>query len=71
MGKSLFELAKKVEVLMRTMMVPGSLFDELGIKYIGPINGHDYREMPKEFEAAKKYDFPVLLHVVTQQGQGV
>lgn len=70
LGKPLFELAKKVEVLMRTMMVPGSLFDELGIKYIGPINGHDYREMLKEFAAAKTYDFPVLLHVVTRKGQG-
>ncbi len=69
-GRPLFELAKKVEVLMRTMMVPGSLFDELGIKYIGPVNGHDYREMQKEFAAAKKYDFPVLLHVVTRKGEG-
>jgi 1-deoxy-D-xylulose-5-phosphate synthase len=69
-GKSMYELAKKVEVLMRTMIVPGSLFDELGIKYIGPVNGHDFREMLKEFAAAKKYDFPVLLHVVTSKGKG-
>ena len=69
-GKSLYELAKKVEILMRTMMVPGSLFDELGIKYIGPVNGHDFREMLKEFEKAKKHDFPVLLHVVTSKGKG-
>ncbi len=69
-GMTLFDLAKKVEVLMRTMMVPGSLFDELGIKYIGPVNGHDFREMLKEFTAAKKYDFPVLLHVVTRKGEG-
>jgi 1-deoxy-D-xylulose-5-phosphate synthase len=70
LGMPMYELAKKVEVLMRTMMVPGSLFDELGIKYIGPVNGHDFREMLKEFEAAKRYDFPVLLHVVTRKGQG-
>jgi 1-deoxy-D-xylulose-5-phosphate synthase len=69
-GMPMYELAKKVEVLMRTIMVPGSLFDELGIKYIGPVNGHDFREMLKEFEAAKKYDFPVLLHVVTRKGEG-
>jgi len=70
LGPSMYELAKKMEVLMRTMMVPGSLFDELGIKYIGPVNGHDFGEMLKEFEAAKKHDFPVLLHVVTRKGQG-
>ncbi len=69
-GTPMYELAKKVEVLMRTMMVPGSLFDELGIKYIGPINGHDLPELLKEFAAAKKYDFPVLLHVVTRKGEG-
>lgn len=70
LGPSMYELAKKMEVLMRTMMVPGSLFDELGIKYIGPVNGHDFGEMLKEFQAAKKHDFPVLLHVVTRKGQG-
>ncbi len=69
-GKSMYEVAKKVEILMRTMIVPGSLFDELGIKYIGPINGHDIPEMLKEFAAAKKHDFPVLLHVVTSKGKG-
>jgi 1-deoxy-D-xylulose-5-phosphate synthase len=69
-GKSLYDVAKKIEVLMRTMIVPGSLFEELGIKYIGPVNGHDFPEMLKEFEAAKKYDFPVLLHVVTSKGKG-
>jgi 1-deoxy-D-xylulose-5-phosphate synthase len=69
-GKSMVEVARKIEVLIRTMMVPGSLFDELGVKYIGPINGHNIKEMIKEFEEAKKYDFPVLLHVVTKKGKG-
>jgi len=69
-GKSMAEIAKKIEVLARSMMVPGSLFDELGIKYIGPIDGHNYKEMIKEFEEAKKYDYPVLLHVVTKKGYG-
>jgi len=69
-GKSMAEIAKKIELLMRTVMVPGSLFDELGIKYIGPIDGHNYKEMIKEFEDAKKYDFPVLLHVVSKKGYG-
>jgi len=69
-GKSMFEVARKVEILMRTMMVPGSLFDELGVKYIGPINGHDLNEMIKEFREARNYDFPLLLHVVTRKGEG-
>ena len=69
-GRPLFDLAKKVELLMRTLMVPGSLFEELGIKYIGPINGHSFNELLKEFASAKKYDYPVLLHVVTRKGEG-
>ncbi len=69
-GRTLFDLARKIEVLMRTLMVPGSLFDELGIKYIGPINGHGFRDLIKELESAKKHDFPVLLHVVTRKGEG-
>jgi len=69
-GKSMAEIAKKIELLARTVMVPGSLFDELGIKYIGPINGHNYKDMIKEFEDAKKYDYPVLLHIVTKKGYG-
>lgn len=69
-GRGMFDLAKKLEVLMRTLMVPGSLFEELGIKYIGPVNGHSFRDLLKELEAAKKYDYPVLLHVVTRKGEG-
>ncbi len=69
-GKSMAELAKKTEILIRSMIVPGSLFDELGIKYIGPINGHNYKELIKELDEAKKYDYPVLLHVVTKKGYG-
>jgi 1-deoxy-D-xylulose-5-phosphate synthase len=69
-GLPLYQLARKIEVLARTMLVPGSLFDELGIKYIGPINGHNIPEMLKELESAKRHDFPVLLHVVTRKGEG-
>lgn len=69
-GKYMADVARKIEILFRTMMVPGSLFDELGVKYIGPINGHNFKEMIKEFEDCKKYDFPILLHVVTEKGRG-
>ncbi len=69
-GKPMADLAKKIEVLIRTMMVPGSLFDELGVKYIGPIHGHNIKEMIKEFEDSKRYNFPILLHVVTEKGFG-
>ena len=48
----------------------GFLFEELGIKYYGPINGHDYHEMSLYLEMAKKETEPVLIHVITEKGKG-
>ncbi len=48
----------------------GFLFEELGIKYYGPINGHDYNEMIAYLNMAKKEKVPVLIHVITQKGKG-
>ena len=48
----------------------GFLFEELGIKYYGPINGHDYNEMITYLELAKKETSPVLIHVITEKGKG-
>jgi len=69
-GKNMVDVTRKLLAVLRTMMVPGSFFNDLGVKYIGPIKGHDFKEMEKVFQEAKKYDFPVLLHVVTEKGQG-
>ena len=69
-GKNMVEATRKLLAIMRTMMVPGSFFNDLGVMYIGPIKGHDFKEMEKAFQEAKKHDFPVLLHVVTEKGQG-
>ncbi len=48
----------------------GVLFEELGIKYYGPINGHDYKEMINYLEMAKHEDGPVIIHVITEKGKG-
>lgn len=48
----------------------GFLFEELGLKYYGPINGHDYKEMLTYLEMAKKEKEPVLIHVITKKGKG-
>ena len=48
----------------------GFLFEELGIKYYGPINGHDYKELIQYLEMAKKENEPVLIHVITEKGKG-
>ncbi len=69
-GKNMVDSAKKLENLMKSMVVPGSLFDELGVKYVGPVNGHDIDELIKEFESVKDSEVPVLLHVITEKGAG-
>ncbi len=69
-GKNMVEASRKILRLLRSMTVPGSLFNDLGVRYIGPINGHDLKEMVKELENAKRYDYPVLLHVLTRKGKG-
>ena len=48
----------------------GFLFEELGLKYYGPINGHDYKELLMYLELAKKEEEPVLIHVITEKGKG-
>ena len=52
------------------MVVSGALFEELGLFYIGPGDGHDIGEMRRAFSRAKKIDGPVLVHVITQKGHG-
>lgn len=69
-GKNMVEVTRKLLTVLRTMMVPGSFFNDLGVKYIGPIKGHDFKELEKVLQDAQKYDYPVLLHVVTEKGQG-
>ena len=48
----------------------GFIFEELGIKYYGPINGHDYKEMLTYFNIAKNMNEPVIIHVITEKGKG-
>lgn len=56
--------------LKKIYLKEGSLFDDFGIEYYGPINGHDYEELLKYLEIAKKENGPVLLHVITKKGMG-
>ena len=62
-GRALEELAKKV-------LFPGLVFKELGIRYIGPVHGHNVQALVEAFETAKAYDGPVLIQCVTQKGKG-
>ena len=64
-------LIKKVEESLKSLIVPGILFDELGFRYFGPINGHDFDEVLHTLENIKDIPKPVLLHVLTKKGKGM
>lgn len=61
---------RKVKNSFKSLMIPGMVFEELGIMYLGPVDGHDVDEMVKLFHQAAQYDGPVLVHVQTQKGRG-
>ncbi len=64
------ELAKRWEEHMKGMVLPGTLFEELGFNYIGPIDGHDVEAMVKTLANVKALKGPQLLHVITKKGYG-
>jgi 1-deoxy-D-xylulose-5-phosphate synthase len=67
---SVWELARRTEEHMKGMVVPGTLFEELGFNYIGPIDGHDIDMLVSTLENLKDISGPRFLHIVTQKGKG-
>jgi len=65
-----FDVAKRLEEHVKGMITPGTLFEELGFRYIGPIDGHDFDHLLPTLSNCKHLDGPVLLHVVTKKGFG-
>jgi 1-deoxy-D-xylulose-5-phosphate synthase len=55
---------------LKHLVVPGMLFEELGFRYFGPVNGHDIPAIMRNLEAAKRHDGPTLIHILTQKGKG-
>jgi 1-deoxy-D-xylulose-5-phosphate synthase len=69
-GKIALRMARKTEEAAKSILWPSVIFEELGLKYFGPIDGHDISTLIKTFEFLKTQDRPVLLHVLTQKGKG-
>ncbi|MFZ5485162.1 MAG: 1-deoxy-D-xylulose-5-phosphate synthase [Pseudomonadota bacterium] len=66
----ILELAKKAEEHVKGMMTPGTLFEEFGFNYLGPIDGHDIDALIETLSNIKKLSGPQFLHIVTQKGKG-
>ena len=70
-GKPIRKFITNIKLLFKKVYLKeGFIFEELGIKYYGPINGHDYKEMLTYLELAKKETEPVIIHVITKKGKG-
>ena len=77
-GKSFLEnlpqahhLARKVETQVKSMVSPGSIFEELGLNYIGPVDGHDIDELLSVIKNLKEFEGPQFLHIITKKGAGL
>jgi 1-deoxy-D-xylulose-5-phosphate synthase len=70
LGQPLIKAGRALEDLVKKAIFPGLVFKELGIRYIGPVHGHNIQSLVEAFETAKTYDGPVLIQCVTQKGKG-
>ncbi len=69
-GKRMVDLAKTVEESIKNLWSPGMLFEELGFRYFGPVDGHDIGAMLRTFDLVRGLKGPRLVHVITQKGKG-
>lgn len=69
-GPKMAEIADKMKDSVKTMLVKGSFFEELGFKYYGPVDGHNIEEMIHVLENSKQFSRPVLIHCLTEKGRG-
>ena len=69
-GAPLFEALHGVKRGVKDVVAPQGMFEDLGLKYLGPVDGHDVASVESVLRAAKRYDGPVIVHVITQKGRG-
>lgn len=69
-GQKLVRKVKRTKDNLKNLIIPGGLFDDLGITYIGPVDGHDIYGMMEIFKNALKIDHPIVIHVKTIKGKG-
>lgn len=69
-GEKIVHQMKKTKSGIKQLIVPGMLFEDMGITYLGPVDGHDVRKIYKALNEAKRVDHAVLVHVLTKKGKG-
>lgn len=69
-GKKVYKTAEKAKDSVKYFLIPGMLFEDLGLKYIGPVDGHNIQEVISALYRAKNINGPTLVHVITKKGKG-
>lgn len=69
-GKQIKSVLKRAKDGIKQIVVPGMLFEELGLTYMGPVDGHNIHEIIESLEIAKNIEGPLLMHVITKKGKG-
>lgn len=69
-GKEISRYAHKIDEAIKGVFIPGRLFEDLGFRYVGPVDGHDVKTLIETFSAVKDLKGPTLMHVVTRKGKG-
>ncbi|MCL2740221.1 MAG: 1-deoxy-D-xylulose-5-phosphate synthase [Oscillospiraceae bacterium] len=69
-GAGLARFAFRFKDVFRSMLMPTTIFEKMGISYIGPVDGHNLNELISAMERVKKYNYPVLIHALTVKGKG-
>ena len=69
-GQGMVDAVRKTKSSIKQIVIPGMFFEDMGITYLGPVDGHDIRKMVKVFHEAKRVDHAVLVHVITKKGKG-
>lgn len=69
-GEAMVRHIKKTKSSIKQLLVPGMFFEDMGIKYLGPVDGHNLKALNRTFTEAKRVKGPVLLHVLTKKGKG-
>jgi 1-deoxy-D-xylulose-5-phosphate synthase len=70
LGEVMEEVAIRLEESVKHMLTPGLIFEELGFRYVGPIDGHDIQQLVDTFRRVKEMRGPILVHAITQKGKG-
>ena len=69
-GPGMVDAVRKTKSSIKQIVIPGMLFENMGITYLGPVDGHDIHQMMRVFQEAKRFVGPILVHVLTRKGQG-